>query len=336
MIWRWIAGALVLAAGIAAGAAFFWMKQLEPVYPDSSPAPQIFEVERGRGLGQVARALERANLIRDARAMILLARWRGDEGRLMIGEYELSAGWSTRTILDRIISGRVMTYEVVLPEGIRADEIALRLEAAGLADAEEFLAETRNAEFALSLGIEADGLEGFLYPETYRLPRGLTAREIAKIFVAQFEQVWNEIDPEIRDQPMSRSEVVTLASIVEKETAAPEERPVIAAVFHNRMRLGMRLETDPTVIYGIPDFDGNITRAHLRDRSNAYNTYRIPGLPPGPIANPGVDALLAVLQPAESDFLYFVSRGDGTHHFSETYREHTNAVRKYQLRRRKR
>ena len=336
MIWRWIAGALVVTAGVAAGAVFFGMKQLEPIYPDSSPAPQIFEVERGRGLGQVARALERANLIRDARAMILLARWRGDEGRLMVGEYELSAGWSTRTILDRLISGRVVTYEVVLPEGIRASEVALRLEAAGLADAEEFLAVTRDAEFTRSLGIEADGLEGFLYPETYRLPRKLAAQEIAKIFVAQFDQIWNEIDPNIRDQSMSRLEIVTLASIVEKETAAPEERPLIAAVFHNRLRLGMRLETDPTVIYGIPDFDGNITRSHLRDRSNTYNTYKIRGLPPGPIANPGVDALLAVLQPAESDFLYFVSRNDGTHHFSKTYREHTNAVRRYQLRRRKR
>jgi UPF0755 protein len=128
---------------------------------------------------------------------------------------------------------------------------------------------------------------------------------------------------------------VTLASIVEKETGVPEERPLIAAVFHNRLRRRMRLETDPTVIYGIPNFDGNIKKKHLLDKSNPYNTYKIMGLPPGPIASPGIDALRAVLEPAESEYLYFVSRNDGTHHFSNSYREHVNAVNRYQKRRRR-
>jgi UPF0755 protein len=125
---------------------------------------------------------------------------------------------------------------------------------------------------------------------------------------------------------------VTLASIVEKETAVPEERPLIAAVFRNRLRRQMRLETDPTVIYGIEDFDGNLRRIHLEDETNPYNTYRIPGLPPGPIASPGGDALRAVVRPAESDYLFFVSRGDGTHQFSRTYREHVGAVDRFQRR----
>ena len=129
---------------------------------------------------------------------------------------------------------------------------------------------------------------------------------------------------------------MTLASIVEKETAAPEERPLIAAVFHNRLKQKMRLETDPTVISGIENFHGNVTKKQLRDASNPYHTYRIAGLPPGPIASPGIDALRAVLEPAETDYLYFVSRNDGTHQFSRSYLEHTRAVRKYQLRRRSR
>jgi len=128
-------------------------------------------------------------------------------------------------------------------------------------------------------------------------------------------------------------EVVTLASIVEKETAAPEERSLIASVFRNRLKRGMRLETDPTVIYGIPDFDGNLRRRDLEDTANPYNTYQIPGLPPGPIANPGADALRAVVNPAESEYLFFVSRNDGTHVFSKTYAEHVRAVDQYQRKR---
>ncbi len=327
---------LAAAAVLTLGFGYVAHRALEPVEPGSEEVTRLFRVERGQGLGQVARRLEQAGLIRHARGLGLLARLRGDEGNLRAGEYEISAGWSTRTILDRITSGRVKTYEIVLPEGIRAAEIAAKLEAQGLAVAEEFLAAVQDPNFAKSLGIERAGLEGYLYPETYRLPRHLTAHEVARVFVEQFERVWREVETIAATQPLSRHEVVTLASIVEKETAAPEERPLIAAVFHNRLRKGMRLETDPTVIYGVDGFDGNLTRKHLRDTANPYNTYRIRGLPPGPIASPGIDALRAALEPSETDYLYFVSRGDGTHQFSRTYREHNQAVREFQLRRRSR
>lgn len=312
---------------------------LEPARPagdSEADEIQLFLIERGQGLGQVARALETAGLIRNARALSLLARLYGDEGNLRAGEYEVSPGWSARTILNRITSGRVKTYEIVLPEGIRASEVATRLEAAGLADAGDFLATVADAAVAKELGIDQASLEGYLYPETYRLPRHLTSFEIARVFVEQFDTIWREIAAGAATQSLSRHEIVTLASIVEKETAAPEERPLIAAVFHNRLKQKMRLETDPTVIYGIENFDGNVTKKHLRDTSNPYNTYRITGLPPGPIASPGIDALRAVLEPAETDYLYFVSRNDGTHQFSRSYREHTRAVREYQLRRRSR
>jgi UPF0755 protein len=196
-----------------------------------------------------------------------------------------------------------------------------------------FLGAALDPEVARRLGVEGDTLEGYLFPETYQLARGLEAEEVAAAFVGEFLARWAELSPLAQAQGRSMKEVVTLASIVEKETGADGERPLIASVFLNRLARGMRLESDPTTIYGIPDFDGNLRRVHLEDEGNPYNTYRIRALPPGPIANPGVDALRAVLEPSESDYLYFVSRNDGTHKFSRTYREHVEAVNRFQRRR---
>lgn len=326
------AAVLVIASG--AGLATVAHRQMRPAAEPASPAAElrVFTVKPGSSLRQVAAELEAAGLLRDARAIGLLARLRGLTQKIQAGEYELSASWTPGQILDRITSGHVKTYTVVLPEGIRAREIAKRLEDAGVVDAEVFLSVVEDKNVAAELGIEGDTLEGYLYPETYELPRGLSPREVAEIMVAQFEEVWREIEPKTREQSLSKREIVTLASIVEKETAVPEERALIASVFRNRLRRGMRLETDPTVIYGIENFDGNLRTRHLRDAGNPYNTYRIKGLPPGPIASPGVDALRAVVEPSDSDYLYFVSRNDGTHHFSNSYREHTNAVNRYQKR----
>jgi UPF0755 protein len=330
------AAVMVTAAGV--GLATIARREMRPVAEPSSQAaePRLFTVKRGTGLRQIANDLETAGLLRDARALDLLARLRGMEDKIQAGEYELSASWTPGQILDRITSGHVKTYTVVLPEGLRASEIAERLASVGLVDTEDFLAVARDKDFAAELGIEGDTLEGYLYPETYELPRDLPPKEVAGIMVEQFEEIWREIEPAAREQALSKHEIVTLASIVEKETAAPAERSLIAAVFLNRLRRGMRLETDPTVIYGVENFDGNLRRRHLRDAGNPYNTYQIKGLPPGPIANPGADALRAVVGPAESNYLYFVSRNDGTHHFSHSYSEHINAVNRYQKRSRSR
>ena len=181
-------------------------------------------------------------------------------------------------------------------------------------------------------GVEGPGLEGYLFPETYQLAKGLAAEEVVGALVAQFRARLDRLRGGLRARGLWMRQAVTLASLVEKETGAPHERPLIAGVFLNRLRLGMRLETDPSVIYGIAGFDGNLTRAHLEDESNPYNTYRIAALPPGPIANPGAEALRAVAQPAATDSLYFVSRNDGTHAFSKSYAEHVGNVRRYQLR----
>ena len=218
----------------------------------------------------------------------------------------------------------------MIPEGFTAAMIGERVAAEGLGDAEDFARAVADPELARSLGIEVDHLEGYLFPETYQLPKGLEATELVTLLVQEFLETWSGLAPKAAARGLSQHEVVTLASIVEKETGAAHERPLIASVFSNRLERGMRLESDPTIIYGIPNFDGNLRRVHLNDATNPYNTYQIPALPPGPIASPGRAALEAVVEPAESDFLFFVSRNDGTHVFSKTYREHVNAVNRYQ------
>jgi UPF0755 protein len=320
---------VALLGAVAVAGSLRWA--LSPALVSAPPA--IFDVRPGVSLGLVARDLESRGLIRSSAAFTLLARYRQLDGALQVGEYELSAALAPGEILTRIVEGRVVVYEVVIPEGLTAARVALRLEAAGLSDAADFSAFAFNPASAGSLGVEGATLEGYLFPDTYRLPRGLGVREVAEVLVDEFLEVWREIEPQARRQELSMLEVVTLASIIEKETAAPEERPLIASVFRNRLKRGMRLETDPTVIYGISDFDGNLRRRDLENAANPYNTYQIPGLPPGPIANPGADALRAAVNPAESDYLFFVSRNDGTHVFSKTYSEHVRAVDQYQRKR---
>ena len=331
MIRRIVPGAVVLVLIVTGVAALAAHRLLSPVAREAPDA--LFVVSPGETLADIARSLEREELVRNARAVKWLARFRGFEAQLHAGEYVLSAALAPGEILARIAEGRVKTYEVVVPEGFTLTQIAKRLGTAGLVDPESFLALTRDPETATAIGVEGSTLEGYLFPETYRIPRGLPAEAVARILVAEFFEVWREIELLAQEQGLSMRDTVTLASIVEKETGDPQERLLIASVFRNRLERGMRLETDPTVIYGIPDFDGNLRRRDLENADNPYNTYRNLGLPPGPIASPGADALRAVVEPADTDFLYFVSRNDGTHTFSRSYREHVLAVNKYQRRR---
>jgi UPF0755 protein len=323
--------AVLVAAVLLAGGAYRLRQALEPV--DAEAEPVLFDVPGGATLKAIARQLESQGLVRNAVAVELLARYRELDSALRAGEYWLSPAFSPDEILDVLARGQVATYELVIPEGFTAAMIAERIEAAGLGDAAEFLAWARDPASAAHHGVEGTGLEGYLFPETYRLPHGLGARETAAVLVNHFLAVWREIEARAREQRLSMRDVVTLASIIEKETGAEAERPLIAAVFRNRLERGMRLETDPTVIYGIPDFDGNLRRRDLENADNPYNTYKIEALPPGPIASPGRESLFAVVEPADVDYLFFVSRNDGTHRFSRTYREHELAVNEFQKRR---
>jgi UPF0755 protein len=327
--------AAVVGVVLAAGGWLWVQRSLAPVDEDGGQASLVeFEVAPGDSLTRVVYALEAKGLIRNAKVSRWFAEAEDLSSQIKVGEYELSAAQSTSEILETLTQGRVRTHAVVIPEGQRASEIADRLAAAGLADRGAFLEVVFDPETPIRLGVEGSSLEGYLYPDTYRFSRGLPPERIAEAMVEEFLRVYRDLGPD--DSPLSMREFVTLASIVEKETGAAEERPLIAAVFLNRLKRGMRLETDPTVIYGVEDFDGNLRRIHLKDDSNPYNTYRIRGLPPGPIASPGRGALEAVLEPADTAYLYFVSRNDGTHVFSKTYVEHKAAVDQFQRRRRRR
>jgi UPF0755 protein len=334
---RAILAASVLGVGLAAGGGLWIQRSLAPVDEKEGQTHRlVFEVEPGDSLGRVADSLEAEGIIRSAKVTRWLARVGDLSSRLKVGEYELSTSQSTKEILDILAEGRVVTHPVVIPEGKRATEIAERLAAAGLCDAEDFLGVVFDPKMPNRFGVEGSSLEGYLFPDTYLFARGLRPDQIAEAMVREFIRTYEDLPPDTSGRNLSMRELVTIASIVEKETGAAKERPLIAAVFLNRLERGMRLETDPTVIYGITNFDGNLRRIHLEDGSNPYNTYRIRGLPPGPIANPGRDALRAVRRPADSPHLYFVSRNDGTHAFSKTYAEHERAVDRYQRRRRRR
>ncbi|HEU4430643.1 MAG TPA: endolytic transglycosylase MltG [Myxococcota bacterium] len=323
----------VLLVGIAAAFAAkrWWDHALGP--PDRSGAALVVEVPRGATFGAIAAQLEAAGAIRSARAFTWLARLEKKDGSLHAGEYEIAAGMPAREVLALLVEGRVRLHAVAIPEGLRIEEIAQRVAEAGFGSTEEFVALARDPAFTKKHGVPGATLEGYLFPETYRFERGAGAREVITAQLAQFERAWSELAPLARARGLGKREVVILASLIEKETGAAEERPLISAVFHNRIAKGIRLETDPAVIYGIANFDGNLTRAHLEDGGNPYNTYRIAGLPPGPIANPGAASLRAAVSPAPGvDYLYFVSRGDGTHVFTTSYRDHVNAVNRFQRR----
>ena len=325
---RYALAALLLAA-VTGGALVATL--LEPRSDEG--AEVLFEVRKGESLRAIANRLEERGLVRDARVTTWWARLRGQASELHAGQYWLSAALSPSEIIDHIASGRVATWEVVIPEGLTAAEIGERLAARGIVDASEFTAAVADPALARELAIPAESLEGYLFPETYRLPRGRTGPEVVRVFVDQFRAAWRQVEARAAERGLTMHQVVTLASIVEKETGAPSERPMIASVFANRLRKGMRLESDPTVIYGVSGFDGNLRRIDLDDTANAYNTYQHYGLPPGPISNPGLEALRAVVEPAPGNLLYFVSKNDGTHEFSETYAKHVEAVDRYQRRR---
>ena len=287
-------------------------------------------VPRGAPFTLVAQQLEEAGIVRSARDFSYLASWKRADRRVKAGEYHFSQPVRPLAVLDKLVRGEMVQYRLTIPEGYTVREIGVLLEEQGLAVGAEFVAKARDGALVASMGFKGVSLEGYLFPDTYRFTKGLPVEEIIAIMVERFKEVYGEVVAERAAHfGFSQQEVVTLASIIEKETGKKEERRHISAVFHNRLRRGIALQSDPTVIYGIKDFDGNLTRNHLRTRT-PYNTYRMRGLPPGPIANPGKGALAAAVEPVVGDYLYFVSKNDGTHYFSRSLKEHNRAVDKYQ------
>ena len=304
--------------------------------PAATEAPeQVVQVSRGAGLRQIAGHLYEAGLIRHPLPFVLFAKARGMAPRLQAGEYVLSANMSPAEILDTLYRGKVRHHILTVPEGATLRDIAVLVEGADLGSRESVMELGSDVTFIESLGLDVPSLEGYLFPDTYHLTRDMGAADLLTIMVRTLERHYlPEIAAKAEELGWSRHAVITLASLIEKEAQLDSERELISAVFHNRLRRGMRLQCDSTVIYALGEnFQGNLRKADLRIDS-PYNTYRYGGLPPGPIANPGGPSIAAAVSPAEVKYLYFVAkRQDGAHHFSNTLKEHNRAVRRYQLNR---
>lgn len=296
---------------------------------------QVFEVSTGRSLQSFAAELEHTGFIRNANFLVMLARIKKMGAGLRTGEYLLDASMTPSEILNVITSGRSIERSITVSEGLSIYEVADLFEKNKLLSREQFLKIARDKAFIKTLlGEDLESLEGYLFPETYHFTKFTEGKVIIAAMVKKFLMTYDKLQLEEAMPGWSRHQVVTLASIIEKETGSPTERPLISSVFHNRLRKGMLLQTDPTVIYGMAEKTGHIvlsiTRADLLAPTR-YNTYVIKGLPPGPISNPGSHALESAVRPEATSFLYFVSRNDGTHIFSETYEAHQKAVRQFQL-----
>jgi len=288
------------------------------------------KVDRGESFSSVVNKLKDSGVIPNERFFTLWARLLALDKKIHWGVYRFDLPIAPREVLDRMVLGRGLFLRITIPEGLALNEIADLLGREGATGEEQFLKEARSTELLSLLGLEDNGIEGYLFPDTYYFPVSATERDILTAMVEQFQEIFTPMmERQAKKLGLSRHEVVTLASLVEKETGVEAERPLISAVFHNRLKQNIPLQSDPTVIYGLEGFTGKLRRKDLQNPS-PYNTYLIRGLPPGPICNPGLSSLRAALFPAHVSYLYFVSKNDGTHFFSETIGEHNRAVNIYQ------
>ncbi len=328
--------AILIALAVLLTGIVFYHYATTPVNLDATS--ETVNISKGSGFFRITEILNDAGLVGNRPFFWVLALGKGVEKHIRAGEYELSGAMTPSAILDKLVRGEIKVYPVLLPEDITVNEVARRLSAFKLIDEKEFTTLATDRSFLASLDIEADSIEGYLYPDTYRLDRSMTTQEILRKFVARF---WKEITPEMRKRAkeigLTETQWITLASIIGKESGNKDEKPLVSAVFHNRLEKGMKLQSDPTAVY-VLEQEGvhvkTVLRSHLQSDS-PYNTYRISGLPPGPIANPGVDSLRAALYPAKVGYLYFVAKNDGSHAFSTNLAAHNGAVSKYQINRQK-
>jgi UPF0755 protein len=324
---------LVLLAAVVAVGAWLYTTVDHP-YKGYESAETFVDIPQGAGPASIGRRLVDAGVVR-SRTSFRLALWMTRAGRrLQAGEYRFDHPMSPRQVIEKLARGEVYVRPITFPEGLTIKQMAALYETRGFGSAQDFVAASRNTELISSLDPEAPDLEGYLFPDTYTLPRKASAAQLVARMVANFEKA---LTPDIRQQALARGmgvrQLVTLASIVEKETGKSDERPLVAAVYSNRLRIGMPLQCDPTVIYALDrmgGYNGNLTRADLQ-LDSPYNTYRHPGLPPGPIASPGRASLAAAAAPAGVSYLYFVSRNDGSHVFASTLDEHNRNVQEFQV-----
>jgi UPF0755 protein len=328
-----IALAVVLVVVAAGAGALVYLRVSRP-YRGYEGAELFVEIPQGAGSRAIGERLVAAGVIRDHLTYRVALYMTGDARRLKAGEYRFDRAMSPVDVLDKIARGDVFVISVTFPEGLAIGEMAAIFEAHGLGPASSFVQAARDVAPIRDLDPAARDLEGYLFPETYAVPRHTNAGKLVGLMVGRFLHVFT---PALRQEAdahhLSVRQAVTLASIVEKETARPDERPIVAAVYSNRLRIGMALQCDPTVIYALQRSGRYTGGLHHDDLAfdSPYNTYRYPGLPPGPIASPGLASLEAAVNPADADFLYFVSRNDGSHEFARTLDEHNRNVQKFQV-----
>ncbi|HTF99573.1 MAG TPA: endolytic transglycosylase MltG [Nitrospirota bacterium] len=294
------------------------------------------QVTEGMSFKAIAATLRDEGLIRYRGYFEIIGRLQGISRKVRAGYYGLSTNMSMWDVLDALRRGQIIEYEVVIPEGYNIYQIGWTLSGTPLiGEPHEFIDLVKNKKYVHSLGISADTLEGYLFPDTYFFPKGIKLEDIPRKMVARYRTVFsNSMQQRAVELGMTESQVITLASIVEKEAKVPAERKLISAVYHNRLKQGMKLQADPTAVYGTKAWVTNVTKDDLKRRS-PYNTYLHKGLPPGPIANPGEGAILAALYPDSVDYLFFVAQGDGSHYFSKDFSSHEKAIGRYRSNRSK-
>ena len=324
--------ALAVIAGIGVAGTLY--KRTSEPFKGYEAAEQFVTIEPGSGTRTIGQRLIEAGIIRND-LTFRAALWRSGRARsLQAGEFRFDRPMTPVEVVDKIARGDIYNRRITFPEGLNMREMARIYEQQGFGKASAFLDAAKDANAIHDIDAAATDLEGYLFPETYSVPRDTTAAKLVGLMVGRFRQLFtSEMQQAARALDLTPRQAVTLAALVEKETAQPSERPVVAAVYLNRLKIGMGMQADPTVIYALQRagrYDGNLRREDLLFDS-PYNTYRYAGLPPGPIASPGLASLQAAVAPAAVDYLYFVSRNDGSHVFARTLAEHNENVRQYQV-----
>ena len=326
----WVIYALAVQVVVFAGVYFWFWSYAGAPGPLAAGQKREIIIPPGSSLARIQQILADREVITPDVRFKFLARKLGVDQRLRAGEYLFAGPVTPRQVLTKLAAGDVILHPVTIPEGVNIYQIADILAKNSHFTRQRFLELATEQKFVAETGLPGSTFEGYLFPDTYNFTTSQTEEDVIKMMTDRFGRVYNDLLKSLPARPaLTRHEVVTLAAIVEKETGLAAERPLIAAVFLNRLQKGMYLQADPTVIYGLKKFDGNLTRRDLRDPT-PYNTYRRKGLPAGPICNPGRESLAAVLQPAAENYLYFVSRNDGSHYFSKTLKEHNRAVYRFQ------
>jgi UPF0755 protein len=322
---------LVSALALLLISAWFCYEFYSTIKPVSDEI--LIEVEMGKGAKSIAEVLKERGVIKKTWPFLLGYKLFFSSKSIKAGEYVFQSPISTKEVLSILTEGKVYLHPLTIPEGLTKKEIAQHLDSSNIVREEDFLKASSQTGIIRSLDKEAQDLEGYLFPETYNFPKGIPAKSVVSSMISLFKEIFSEDwKKRAKELQMTIRAIVILASLIEKETSLPEERKLISAVFYNRLKLGMKLDCDPTIIYVLKQenrFKGRLRYKDLKFDS-PYNTYLYAGLPPGPICNPGLESLEAALYPADEKYLYFVSKNDGSHHFSHTFREHQNAVNKYQ------